>query len=291
MLSRHAPISRLSALLCALVLFAGAGCGANSPIRLFGTDLHTVDWTKAISEDPELAKAEMPNFSTISGTFVQTRDEKVKGFAQTRNVTYGDMNGDGRDEAIVPLLQDGPAGIAGILIYQASGRGPALVAAIGGRNLNYEFQGDKLQVLEAVWAGWEGSCCPSSVKETLYTLDNGSLRQLSSKLAGRPEARIPTVIQYYDYINKNQFKQAYAFLTPEARQALPYDQWMASYQQDQLVTMTAKDIPNSMAISALVTVNPAGTRATEQRTVIWDMTWSESAKQWLMSPSAQKPTS
>ncbi|MCS6800444.1 MAG: hypothetical protein RMM58_07595 [Chloroflexota bacterium] len=268
------------AFLLLLMALTSSGC-ADWPVRLFGTNLRTVDWERALNGDPNLISAPMPNFSGISGRFIETKDGAVQGFVQTRYVTYGDISGDGREEAFLPVVREGPVGVTGILVYRPSDRGPIFVGGIGGIAMRYEVRDGALWVASAARVGWEHPCCPSGQLERVYRVENGGLKLLSETVTPRDQARLPTVLRYYQLVGERKLDDAYQLLSPGFRERQPRAAWEEAVRRQDIVSITARDEPDGRVAVEMTESDPAEPR-TRQSTVVWALIWSPAAKQWLL---------
>ncbi|GIW08753.1 MAG: hypothetical protein KatS3mg060_3558 [Dehalococcoidia bacterium] len=263
-----------------LALLVSSGC-ADWPVRLFGTNLRTVDWERTLNGDPAFISAPMPNFSGIRGRFIETRDGSVTGFVQSQQVSYGDISGDGREEAFIPVIREGPAGTTGLLVYRTSDRGPILAGTIGGTAITYEVKDGALWVYSAARAGWENACCPSGVLERSYRLENGVLHLLSENVKPRDQARLPTVLRYYQLIGERKLDDAYRLLSPAFRDRHPRSQWDEETRRLDLVSVTARDQSDG-TVAVEVTENVPDEPRTRQFTAVWTLTWNADARQWLL---------
>jgi hypothetical protein len=264
-----------------LLLLLGLTACESGPIRAAKPDLRRVNWEAAVRDNPNLNFSPMPSFQRIQGYYVETPDGKVSGFAQTNAITYGDISGDGREEAIVPLIRDGRAGVTGLLLYRAGESGAELVTALGGIQMSHQIQDGTLVVDQAGMAGWEEPCCPSGVLTTRYRLQDGELKALSEKVEPRNQARLPTVLKYYALLNEQKWQDSYRFLSPAYQQANPYDRWLAAAQQLNLSSLTARDVPGGR-VSAEITENDPNAPTIRQSTVTWSLVWSPELKQWQL---------
>ncbi|MFN8532128.1 MAG: hypothetical protein U0556_01100 [Dehalococcoidia bacterium] len=279
--------SFLALLIAMLVL--SAGC-ADWPVRFFGANLRTVDWNKTINDDPNFTYAPMPSVSGIQGRFIESKDGTLSGFAQPQQVSFGDISGDGRDEAFVPLRRDGPAGTTGLLVYRTSDRGPLLAGTISGTMLSYEPKNGALTVLSASRAGWEDGCCPSGLLERTYRVENGALKLLDERITPRDRARLPTVLRYYKLVGERKLDEAYALLSPTYQQANPRQSWETETRRTELIQITARD-QNDGAVAVDVSETETNSPTTRRATVVWTLVWSAEQRQWLLDRAEVRPVS
>lgn len=266
--------------LCLVVLAAGAAC-ADWPVRLFGTNLRTVDWERTLNGDPNFISSPMPSLSGLSGRFIETPDGAVSGFVQTKQVSYGDISGDGREEAFIPVVRDGPAGVTGVLVYRPSDRGAVFVGAVGGLAMRYEVRDGALWTWSAARVGWEHPCCPSGLLERVYRLKDSELRLVRETLAPREQARLPTVLRYYQLIGERKLEEAYQLLSSGYRARESRLLWEEAVGRQDLVAVTARDEPDGRVAVEVIENDPNEPR-TRLSIVVWSLVWSPEAKHWQL---------
>ncbi|GIW11707.1 MAG: hypothetical protein KatS3mg061_2764 [Dehalococcoidia bacterium] len=281
-------VHRLVALLLLATLPLSSAC-ADWPVRLFGTTLRSASWDRVVSSDPNLITSPMPTFGGLSGSFVETRDGRIGGFAQTSQVVYADLSGDGREEALIPLVQEGAAGVSGLLIYRASDRGPVLAGALGGTLLTFEVTAGILTVYSAHRVGWEEGCCPSGTRVRRVRLEGDRLITLSETITPREQARLPTVARYYRLLGEGNLTEAYALLSPRFRAQQPREAWERAATAATILQLTARTEGDGTLLVELTSQRPDGS---EQRTRIrWTLVWSPEVTHWLLDQAETLPAS
>jgi hypothetical protein len=249
-------------------------------------NLRTVDWTRVVTTDPNLTARNVPTPpGSPLGPFVETKDGKLGGHAATRDVLYGDLSGDGQEEAVIPLNSGGTAGDVGLLVYGAAAGSPTLVTTYGGYKLAARIEGGHLVVDEPLYAGWEPNCCPSGASTTRLRLQGNALAQVDRTDRGHPEMRPPTVDKFYALIGERKYREAYAFLSPTFQAANPYDRWVAGFQDTLSVTSESRDLPGEDAVAVDITATDrtaAGGQVTRRFRGRWTVVWSAQARQWLL---------
>ena len=116
-------------------------------------------------------------------------------------MVYGDLDGDGSDEAALAVsCSNGGGTAAGALayvqvIFRAGPRYPVAVGVITARQqpkhvlptlLTVTFGRGRVQVREAFYGRGDGTCCPSGRARSTWTYRNGKLRFVSSRVTRRP---------------------------------------------------------------------------------------------------------
>lgn len=159
-----------------------------------------VDWPAVLSTetDPRIAlntddcpPSPPGTLAGICVTFNEVRDpDKVRtGFVAPEAVRYGDLTGDGLTKAVVPVHDNGPAGIIGYLIYQvASPRSSLLVAQGGLHQAGLAIQNRTLVVRQPVYEPTDPESSPSAIAVSVFRMSGNALvplRQHTAKVTIR----------------------------------------------------------------------------------------------------------
>ena len=213
------------------------------------------------------------------------------GHAVLDSITYGDISGDGFDEAIITLNSGGTAGNTGLLVYQQDGANKITLAgpnefysSFGYKSYSQIDKGD-LVVGNVVSAGWEPNCCQSGFAERRFRVTNGRLAQQGqSTEAGYLSARSMTIERFYSLINAKKLDDAYKFTTPAFQAREPFDKWKSGYATTKSVeaqsTATEEAGPVKFKLTAVDTT-PTGD-LTRTFTGVWTLIYSTAKHQWLL---------
>jgi hypothetical protein len=271
------------ALVFAILAVARIPPAAAAPLR--GTD-----WNTVLTSDPRVRvpeKVEPPLFVT-TGPFivVDTGDGEVSGFAATADVLYGDLDGDGGEEAVIPINSGGTAGTTGYLLYAEVAGRPRLLSAVPGYRLGLALRDGALVVHAPYYAGFEPNCCPSATVVTAYALTEGTLSAFDEQVQPNVQAQEITVIAFYQALNEGRFADAYALLSPAFRSRNPFNLWRAGYATTERITVEQARgglLPNVVAITvSAVDRTPAGAAITRRFGGAWHLVWSAETLHWLL---------
>ena len=178
----------------------------------------------------------------------------VAGLAVLDGIAYGDLNGDGADEAVVSVSSGGTAGNTGVLIFNVGAAGKVeLTGPIDFyRGFGYKtgavVQGGQLILRHTAAAGWEPNCCQSGTVERNYRIVNGVLAQQGPTVErGEPGARALTIEKFYEYVNAKNFDAAYQFFSIAQQGRQPFDTWKAGYATTRSVVATVENTPDGAA--------------------------------------------
>jgi hypothetical protein len=164
--------------------------GWGSAARAEPISLQQVDWPAVVAADPRLSvspdclalppdAAQAVCISVPATAAVPARSspggETILGYAQTDAVLYGDLEGDGHGDAIIPIGVPAPAGIVGFLIYEQGEAGPALMQAVSGDKLTLKMTDSALLVSRPWYTEHDPNCCPSSIVRTSFALSHDQL--------------------------------------------------------------------------------------------------------------------
>ncbi|MCS6803015.1 MAG: hypothetical protein RMM58_14350 [Chloroflexota bacterium] len=262
------------------------GTATSTPVRNTSTvNLRAADWNTIVSQEPAVNHPPPPPYLAGAGPFIEFKTPgSIPGFADLQDIIYGDISGDGREEAIIPIVSGGTAGTVGYLIYFAGDREPVFATSLTGYKLGARATNGQLVVLEPIYAGWEANCCPSGISETRYRLIGATLDRIARDERGIPEAIPQTVERFYQLLNERQFRDAYTFLSPEFQAANPYDRWVEGVAATTEIRAEASLIPGQNAASVNLTVTertPSG-QSTRRFSGRWNVIWSSPARQWLL---------
>ena len=215
----------------------------------------------------------------------------LAGYAILDSVAYGDISGDGFDEAIITVYSGGTAGNTGVLVYQldASNKvslvGPnEFYAAFGYKAYGQVDNGD-LVVGHVVSAGWEPNCCQSGFIERRFRITGGRIIQQGQAVeAGYLASRSNTIEQFYALISAKQFDAAYQFTTPGFQAREPFDKWKSGFAStksvEAQVTSTEQAGPVKFKLTA-IDATPTGD-ITRTYTGVWTLVYSSTKHQWLL---------
>lgn len=274
----------IAAVVSSAVLF-----GSSSHAAPAGVDLKTVDWATVVAAEPRLRHPAAPQLDNVRGPYVEGADNAY-GYALVDAVEYGDISGDGRDEAMIQLYSGGTAGNTGLLIYADGGAAPRFIGSLSGYKMYGRAEGRRLQVQRTLYAGWEPNCCPSGFSTTLYRLASGRLIRQSTRSEGFPEAQAMTVEHFYGLLLSREYADAYRLLGRKFALRQPFARWRAGYGNTTAISVDAVAQVSANAVIALVTATESGTQT--RNAVTWQMAWS--GRGWLLDApvvSALQPDS
>jgi len=278
-------LSSCLALIAALCLAPATGRGQPTPLR-------SVDWFVAIAQDPHITvDPSVPALDAPAvGRYItaDVGDHQVEGYPVSGDPRFGDLDGDGAEEAVINVVSGGTAGQTGLLVFHQSANGPLLVAALDGYKMYARIVNDQLVVGIASYAGFEPNCCPSAVLTTTYLLGGDGLVAVSVSEERQPVQAL-TVEGYYQALDGKDFANAYAFLSPAYQAAHPYDSYIAGYATTISIRARASDTdtPNVVRVELTATDSaPSGSRVTRRFIGAWTLIWGADAHRWLLDRAA-----
>lgn len=263
--------------------------------------LRSADWDAVLAADPRWSyEPQDPAAPTPVGPRV-TWANVVAGNAVISSISFADLDGDGNEEAVIPLASGGTAGDTGVLVYTAGPAGPTLVGPESfyrsfGYKTSTRLTQRELLVSNVVGAGFEPNCCFSGQQTRSFGLIDGQLMQQGEvEETGFPGARPFTVEVFYQRINARQFEAAYAFLTPAAQAREPFETWRAGFDTTESVEATAdgtngEDPTKPVRFTLLATDrSAAGSTSSRSFAGSWTLIYSPERHQWLLDVAEVKP--
>jgi hypothetical protein len=260
--------------------------------------LRQVDWQAVLAADPHLHIESQPPLAG-AGPYVSVvtppaGDESgpsaatPSGYALIDGVQYGDLDGDGVEEAAIVLVSGGTAGAVGVLLYRADEPLPRLIASLSGYKLGAQLQDGALTLLQPRYAGFEANCCPSAEVETVYGLVGDQLVVSSETEQPLTEAQVETVRAYYTAIGRHALSEAYDFLSQDFQQTHPFEAWAAGFSDTQRVRVDQlEQTPTGVAVRlTAVDDTAAGARVARRFAGTWSLAWSTAAHRWLLDQAS-----
>ncbi len=246
--------------------------------------IRKTNWLELFKNDPKI-KIDTPD-STIKGPYITYTAINVGGYPLLDEIVYLDMDGDGVEEAAFPLYSGGTAGSVFFVVYRYASPSPQMIAWKDGYKFRLTLENGKLTYAGAVYAGWEPNCCPSGLEYISYVLKSNSLVEVARRSQGIPEAQIPTVEQFYNFINNKQLESAYKLLEAKYRTANPYAKWAAGFATTKKVEAQVSalpGVPNAVQVRLDATdAVPGADDKFQQFYGTWKLSW-DAAGGWVMS--------
>lgn len=245
--------------------------------------LRKADWNTVLTNDPGLVA------KTVEGKLyvtVAANNAQVGGIPLLDKIVYGDFNGDGTEEAAIPLASGGTAGNVGFLVYRQGAPAPKLVAWRNGYKQGLELANGQLVSRDALYAGWEANCCPSGFRYVTYALQGDSLQITNDRSEPISGSQVPAVQHFYELLARRDFTNAYAMLSAAYQQANPYDAWAAGYANTQSITADVTPDatnPNIAHVTLTSTDSTAdGGQITQRFAGTWTLQWEPTRPGWSL---------
>jgi len=283
-------------ILLAVAMIVGAilGPGGGGTVSAASVPLRQVNWRDvltndpAITIDPDAYPLSDRNYPFVNVAASGMPDGTLGGYALLDDVLYGNLDGSGPEEAVVPLHSGGTAGMLGFLLYREADPAPRLVLVQTGYKLGVAVEGNKLVVHEPNYVGFEANCCPSSITRTLNVLDGDRLVTLASETEPN-DVQEPTVWSFYLALSDKRYEDAYEFLSPSFQANNPFAQWKAGYATTQRIEVETSpgSVPNEVLIDLTATDSrPGGGTVTRRFKGAWTVIWSPEKKRWLLDKAS-----
>jgi hypothetical protein len=153
------------------------------PLAAHAQSAPSIDWHAVIASGADPHIELMPQ-GCIAGdpcihvSGVSTSDGKPSetyGFPVYERITYGDLNGDGQTEALIPLDSGGTAGLSGALIYRLGGDAPQLVYAGGDVGGAAAYIDSNTHLVFTLFKVGLPTCCPTAMLLESFKLVGNTL--------------------------------------------------------------------------------------------------------------------
>jgi hypothetical protein len=268
----------------------GAAGAATVPVR-------QVDWlavnksNPAITIDPDAYKLPGGDWPMIAVAAQSGPDGTLSGYALVDDVVYGDLDGNGNEEAVIPVDSGGTGGMLGFLLYREGDPSPKLVGVATGYKMGVAMEGSRLAITEPYYVGFEANCCPSAIVKTLNVLKGDDLVIVTTETSPN-DVQEPTVWSFYAALSEKRFEDAYAFFSPSFKASNPFDRWKAGYANTQSIEVETSEgaTPNEVRIALTsVDAKAGGGTVTQRFTGTWTLVWSAEQKRWLLDKASIQP--
>jgi hypothetical protein len=280
-----------------LLALSTAGSGVSAPANAAGLPLRQMDWPAVLASDPAVTidpDAFRPPGETgpyVHVTTSRSQADVVEGYASTSDVLYADLDGDGAEEAVIPIYSGGTAGNVGFLLYREDSPAPKLVLAQDGYKLGFEVERDSLVISEASYIGFEPNCCPSAITRTTNRLDGDRLVAVTTEIVPN-DVQESTVWAFYRALSERQYDDAYAFYSPAFKANQPFDRWKAGYATTQSIEVETSPGPTQNEVQIELTsvdARPGGGTVTRKFRGTWTLIWSAEQRRWLLDKARIEP--
>jgi hypothetical protein len=258
--------------------------------------LRNANWKQILTNDPQLTydkkltEDALKLYKVDYGPYVRAITsigaKEVGGYASIakESVLYGDISGDGKAEAIIPLSSAGTAGNVGALIYSPDpANKPVLVGVIDGNKLTLKISEGELIATTAIFAGYEPNCCPSSYTSKHFKLVAGqfdiALAEIKNINTPTPDSKIFAVEQFYKLLNAKKYKEAYDLFSPSMQARQDFETWKKGYADTKDIVITTKLSPTGLVY---VTIRNKAGNAEQRFSGAWGLVWDEATTQWKL---------
>jgi hypothetical protein len=248
--------------------------------------LRDVDWRAVLASEPGVSFVDDPacgdvvnqdgacvsvHFPDLQVTHIALPGESQlevgdsvigKALIGTGGPLYGDLDGDGRDEAAITVFNDRAFTVACFVYHEAPGR-PRLVDAAPGYRMDVALQNGALLVTRPYYFGAPTVLGPTGISTTTYRIQDNLLRpEAPSTFVAYPvtpdgqdsngnsyPASVSSypefiVLAFYRALGQRRFEAAYAFFSPSMQARTPFEAWRDGYASTVSFTLQTSYVPD-----------------------------------------------
>jgi hypothetical protein len=272
-----------------LLLFVAASTQAHTR----DTSIRVTNWANYFVHSPDFA-VDTSVFDSAWGQYYNIKADTLSeegassgGYPSFDYISYGDIDGDDREEALIFFYTGGSAGACSYAVIRQTEQGLTFVDWGGGFKLGGTIFNDTLQIFQPVYVGWEPNCCPSSMEIQYYRVKQNKLVLTDTTREGIIEAASFAVEEYYNRLSSRNFADAYDLLGDDYQTAHPFQKWLAGFKNTISVdaavdTMKLSDSTVHLKLTTVdSTANNTNITSTFEGT--WKMQWYDADDGWILT--------
>jgi len=209
------------------------------------------------------------------------------GYPSFDYVSYGDLDGDDREEALIFFNTGGTAEACSFAIIRQTEHGPAFACWGNGYKMGGTITNDTLLIYQPIYVGWEPNCCPMSMQMQFYRVNENKLFLTDTINEGIVETASGAVEEFYNRLSSHNYADAYDLLGDRYQSAHPFEKWLAGFKN----TVSSEAVVDTMKISdstvhiKLTTVDSTaeGVQITSNFEGTWKMQWYDPDDGWILA--------
>jgi hypothetical protein len=284
-----------------LIFFAFVNNQSYAQSHTHDTSIRKTNWIEYFKHSPDFV-VESTNDTMAFGRYLgryyvwssdTTKDEgdRRDGYPAIDHILYGDLDGDGRDEAIIFFDVGGSALNESYALFRTNGNAPSLVQWGSGYRFWGRIRNDTLLIFNPMYIGSEPNCCPSGERTDFYRLKNNKLILLDSLFEANPGTAGRQVEAFYQLLSAKDFSYAYEMLGKHFCRKHPYDKWVAGYKNSMSIEVQSI---NSEKNDSIVQVSITSTDRTLKGLEVshykgtWKLSWNRFNGWMLEEPKIRK---
>lgn len=156
-------------------------------------------------------------------------------------ITYGDLNGDGIEEAVVPFFTGGSIGSCSYAVLSKSARGIKTIY-LASDCVNPFIENDTLNVIRGYNVGYEPNHMGQSSVTLKYRFHGEKIVRLDSQAYGNVRFADYAVQEFYKRLEAKNYEAAYRLLSAAYRRKHPYKKWLEGYKYTSSTSSYVGDI-------------------------------------------------
>ncbi len=279
-----------------ILLFVSNSALSQSHIR--DTSIRKTNWMEYFQHSPDFSIDTIGVDTAWGKYFVLSSDTTFGdpipgGFPALDYIFYGDLDGNGIEEAAMLFYCGGTAGAMSYAVFRQGSTSPSLVEWGNGYKMGMGMRNDTLLIYQPEYTGgWEPNCCPSSLWTSFYRIKNKKIILTDSTEEGIIEMAAGAADHFYDLLTDKQYETAYQFLGKEYRSAHPLKAWLAGYNNTDSIfavvdTMRVSDSTVHVTLTAIDRLQN-GKKISENYEGTWKMQWTKTQGWLLTEPKIKK---
>ena len=241
-----------------------------APIPL--VDLHAQRWNDVVAADPNLlgmtGRDGIVRYRYVGPNGNASPFGREPSIVATAEISYGDISGDGIDEAFIPVL--GAQGAITVLVYYATSVAPRSAEAeepywlpgglmFGGRAETFAVLDGQLARTASVYSQLDRPCCPGATVTTVYALVGGQLVvRTPTTLTGTTNGWTSATNFFTASIRDGRYDDVYPLFAPDLQSRISGEQWHLQFDEARAAFVEVVHGDHGPAGLVLTTVHQQG---------------------------------
>lgn len=254
------------------------------------TSIRTTDWKQFFISDTANYEVHTDvNDNRWGDLFISLKQFEegslAYGFPMLDYMTFGDIDGDNVEEAVIEFYTGGSIGSCSYIILKKTQNDVRTIFQEAHCYRYGRIENDTLNIYQIYPTGYDYDRMAQSATKLSYRLDGSSFIFLDSQAYGHVRFADNAVKQFYKRLHMKEYEAAYTLLSPSYRQLHPYEKWLRGYSNTDstdAVVSYANETDTTVAVDITSIDIVDGKTMVAKYAGTWKLIWSGLDEGWLL---------